>query len=358
MKTTPIEEQALSKVFLTGANGHIGANIARELLKRNHQVVAFVRQTSNLRGLDGLNVELRYGDILDQNSVAAGAQGCDAIIHTAAVYRMWAKDDQKEIIDPTIRGAQAIFDAAHANGIKRLVYTSSSAAIGGARTAGEVRTERNWNDSAQHPYYIAKTRSERLAHQLADQYGIELIAVNPTTVMGPFDFNLTPSNVLLKSHLNGEGLLYDGNMAIVHVNDVARLHVDALSKGTPGQRYIANGHTITLKTFGQYLERLFGVKSNWLKIPRPVGNMLGYVQYAMARITGKPPIYDHRSFHDFVSAYGNFDNARSIATFGIEYASVETILADTAAWLIHLGEVQENVAERLRADYPRLPEWA
>ena len=80
------------KILLTGANGHLGSNIARSLLKRQYDVIAFVRETSDLRGLEGLDLTYTFGDVLDQASFKKAAKGCDVIIHTAAVYKWWMKD--------------------------------------------------------------------------------------------------------------------------------------------------------------------------------------------------------------------------------------------------------------------------
>ena len=105
----------MGTVFLTGANGHIGANVARELLRRGHRVVGYVRPTSDLRGLEGLEIDLRKGDIQDADQVTRAAEGCDAIIHTAAVYIMWAPTDEA-VTAPGIRGTENVLRAAREHG--------------------------------------------------------------------------------------------------------------------------------------------------------------------------------------------------------------------------------------------------
>ena len=95
----------MTHVLVTGANGHIGANLVRSLLKKGHMVTPFVRHTSDLRGLDGLEIPCVYGDVMDADSLIAAAEGCDVIIHCAAVYRTWAKNPD-EIMQPAVVGTR------------------------------------------------------------------------------------------------------------------------------------------------------------------------------------------------------------------------------------------------------------
>src|SRR3990167_3090175 len=99
------------KVLVTGANGHIGANVCRELLQQGHEVRAFVRKTADMHGLQGLNIEIAYGDVMDASSLNVAAQGCDAIIHLAAVYKTIAKTPE-EIVAPAVEGSKNVFAAA------------------------------------------------------------------------------------------------------------------------------------------------------------------------------------------------------------------------------------------------------
>jgi dihydroflavonol-4-reductase len=105
----------VTRILVTGANGHLGANIIRSLLKRGYEVVPFVRPSSDLRGLAPLNLTYAFGDVMDESSLLSAADGCDVIIHTAAVFRFWA-EDPADIMQPALEGTRNIFNAAQKNG--------------------------------------------------------------------------------------------------------------------------------------------------------------------------------------------------------------------------------------------------
>ncbi len=346
----------MTTVFLTGANGHIGANTARELLKRGHRVVGYVRETSDLRGLHGLEIELRRGDIMDADQVIQAAEGCDAIIHTAAVYSLWEASDETVSL-PCMRGTETIFQAARAHGIRRVVYTSSAVAVGWSRDPNEVRDETDWNDDPKMVYYAAKTDSERLAHRLASESAFELIILNPSVVVGPYDYKPTPSNRMFQIALNGTAPWWDAISGLVHVDDVARLHADALTKGEPGERYLAAGTSIHLRKLAAMIREMFGIRVPVLGLPRPIGIGVGKVLGAISKGTGKPPLFDDRVFDEVMSMNGVFDNSKSRRAFGIDYKPIETMVADAAAWLAFAGMLKPAAAEKVRAKYPPKPEW-
>ena len=146
-----------SRILVTGANGHLGANTIRALLKKNYEVNAFVRNNSDLRGLVGLPVTYFFGDIKDGEALTTAATGCEAVIHHAAVYKIWAKTPE-EVMEPAIEGTKNIFKAAAKVGIKRLVYTSSTYSIGTSKDPNQSLTENDWTVQDNVPYGIAKAK--------------------------------------------------------------------------------------------------------------------------------------------------------------------------------------------------------
>ena len=198
----------MAKVLITGANGHVGAHTVRAVLDQGHKARSFVRTTSDLRGLEGVDTEIVYGDVLDRESLLKAADGCDVIVHTAAVYKTWV-DDPQEILQPAVEGTRNAFEAAKEVGCKRIVYTSSIAAIGNSGSFSDMRTSDDWvpEDRIHTPYARAKRDSERIAWELSEEYDIPLIVINPSGVVGSLDYRITPSTRFILQLL-GTDILY------------------------------------------------------------------------------------------------------------------------------------------------------
>jgi len=339
------------KVLVTGANGHIGANVVRELLSRGHEVRAFVRESANLRGLEGLELERYYGDVMDLDSLIPAAQGCDKVIHLAAVYKTIA-DTPEEIVEPAVVGSRNIFEAAKAAGINRIVYTSSIASIGFGDSPDHMRTNQDWNDDAQNPYYLAKTESERVAQQLSREYDIELIVICPAIVLGAFDYRITPSNQLVMDWVNGLGQTYQGGLNLVDVRDVARAHVEALSKGENRGRYIVGGDNIEVKQIGRLLKELVGVKPMHLPTPRSVTLVFAAIIEKLSRLFGVRPLFTRDLVYEVVGRYGFYDCSITYQTFGFKPHSANEALVSALTWLAAQHKIKPKVAKRVEALAP------
>jgi len=344
------------RVLVTGANGHLGANTVRSLLQFGYEVVPFVRTTSNLRGIEKLGLPCRYGDVLDEVSLCEAAAGCDAIIHHATVYRLWARDTS-EILQPALEGTKNIFKAARDNGVRRMVYTSSIAACGYSRDPSGLRNESDWNGAAKSPYNRAKTRSEQEAVRLSEAYGVPTIRLCPALVLGPYDYGMTPSTKIIRDFINRTGTTYEAGMNFVHVSDVAKAHALALEKGEPGERYIVGGDNVHLKDISSRITALTGVKPGHLGFKGPVAEAIGMLAGGAARLTGKEPPFTREIVQDLVGWYAYFDCGKAEKTFGFKPRGIEAVLTDTIRWLLFLGKLDARVAERTGPRFPPDPGW-
>jgi dihydroflavonol-4-reductase len=295
-------------VLLTGASGNLGYATVRELEKAGHTVVALVRPSSNVAGLQGTGATLAYGDVLDKAAVLSAARGCDAIIHQAAVFST-GTDHPDAIIRPAVEGARNVLEAAKACGIQRVVYTSSIIAIG-MSTDPEVRLDGStWNTATALPYAEAKTRSEQIAHDIARELGIELMVFCPGGIMGPGDYRVTPTHGLVLALLTGTMPLRHGGLNPVSVFDVANLHVQALTRGVPFKRYVAASHdNITYAQMFDLLQTLVGKP-----LPTPPAGEAG------------PALY---SYYDITETCKDFDYSPK---------SASDVLQSTVAWFTATG---------------------
>ncbi|RMF18654.1 MAG: NAD-dependent epimerase/dehydratase family protein [Gammaproteobacteria bacterium] len=339
------------RVLVTGANGHIGAHVVRQLIVEGHEVVAFVRPRADLRGLEGLNVTFVRGDVMNAQAVLKAAEGCDAIIHLAAVYKTIARTAE-EIVEPAVKGAENIFSAAHAHGIKRVVYTSSVASIGFSWSPDQMRTADDWNEDAKNPYYLAKTLSEKRAQALARDYGIHLVVICPALVIGPLDYRVTPSNQLVRDWLNGTGQTYPGGLNMVDVEDVARAHVHALTRGESGRRYIVGADNLPVREIGRMIARLTGIKPLHLPFNRGVTLAVARVVGGLCRLLGLTPPFTYDLVYEVAGRYAYYDTTEARQVLDISPRPTEEALVRAIHWLKDQGQLKPRVARRIEETLP------
>jgi dihydroflavonol-4-reductase len=345
----------MKPILVTGANGHIGAHVVRSLLNRGFPVRAFVRPSADLRSLHGLDVEYAHGDIRDAASVQAACQGCQAAVHTAAVYKTWAKNPE-DIIQPALEGTRHMLEAARDSRLERVVYTSSIAAIGFSLRPDQPLSEADWQQSPSSPYPLAKTRSEQEAVRLSEQYGVPLVRICPTLVVGPLDYRITPSMSFIAEMVN-TGMFFEGGQNLVDVREVGELHALALEKGEPGGRYLSAGCNLHQRDYADIFARMTGLTPKFYPNSRPLILLLSWLMEKADTLAGKEPALVYSEAEASIKRYAYVDNSLTLHTFGSAPRPAEDTLRDSVRWLAHLGKITRPIppymAENLQPD----PAW-
>jgi dihydroflavonol-4-reductase len=334
-------------VLVTGANGHIGCHVVRDLLQHGYRVRALVRPNADLRGLDGVSgYETAHGDVQNADSLLKAAEGVDAIIHLAAVYKINARNAD-EIVKPAVEGTQHILAAAKAHGIQRVVYTSSIAAVGFSDSPEKPRGQNDWNEDAKDAYNFAKTVSEREAQKLAKEYGIHLVVICPAVVTGARDYKMTPSNALIRDLANFKAPTYPGGTNFVDVEDVARAHVLALDKGEAGGRYIIGSENVSLQQVGGIIHSITGKKPLYFPIARwwllPIMKVLD----GIAKKLGFSLPFSYEILHDFLQRWAYFDTRPAQQTFGLQAMPTAEAVKRSLQWLKSQNQLRASVSEKL-----------
>jgi dihydroflavonol-4-reductase len=278
------------KIFLTGATGFVGYHVARALAAEGAQLRLLVRKTSNLTNIEGIDAETHVGDLERPETLRSALEGCDAVMHVAADYRFWIPDPEA-MYRANVDGTRELLKMAREAGVPRFVYTSSVATMH-FRTDGIVINEDtpvSLADMVGH-YKRSKFVAEQQAIAAA-QDGQQVIILNPTTPIGPRDSKPTPTGRIFVDFLNGRFPAYvDTGLNLVDVNEVARAHVQALTKGTPGHRYILGGENLTLKQILDKMAAITGLPSPRVKIPFAVAATYAFFEeWITGRIRGKEP---------------------------------------------------------------------
>jgi dihydroflavonol-4-reductase len=345
----------MAKALVTGANGHLGCNLVRDLLEHGYEVVPFVRARSNVAGLEGLGLSFARGDVLDAASVERAMEGCDVVFHAAAPYLVWAKDPA-QIIEPTVRGTENVLRAAKARGVRRVVVTSSCNAVGFTKDTNKLLDETSWNDHTKSPYVHAKNEQERCAWKLAGELGLALVTVLPTAVLGRFDYRKTPTTAPFVDALAHKGPV-PFPMNLVDVRDVARAHVLAAEKGEPGERYLAGGDNVEAATLADLIEKHTG-KRPALGLPPPwLLHAVAFFSEVASSLSGKPPLITRDVLADVEGRAPLFDCRKEHEKLGLEPRSAETVVVETLRWALFMGWIPEKIAAPLRTKNPPDPGW-
>ena len=272
------------KVFLTGATGFVGSHVARSYVAAGADLRLLTRATSKLAAIEGLAAEVVVGDLRQPEGLRSALRGCDALVHVAADYRLWVRDPQ-EMYEANVDGTRELLRIAREEGVGKVVYTSSVATMGfkGDGTIVDETTPVELADMIG-PYKRSKFMAEQEAIAAA-RAGQHVIILNPTTPIGPGDAKPTPTGRIIVDFLNKKFPAYvDTGLNLVDVAEVARMHVVALVRGMPGERYILGGENLTLKQILDRMSAITGLPSPTMKVPHAVAMAFAFFDET---ITGK-----------------------------------------------------------------------
>lgn len=319
------------KAFVTGATGFIGASIVRELLKDGHQVKVLVRNGSDTTNLNGLKVEVMQGDLHDQHHLEQGMTGHDWLFHAAADYRLWCPKPEA-MYHANVNGTCTILQAALEAGVKRVVYTSSVGTLGnpGDGTPGTEETPVSLHDMVGH-YKKSKFLAEEKAEKFVDK-GLDLIIVNPSTPVGPFDIKPTPTGKIIVDFLNRKMPAYlDTGLNLIAVEDCARGHLLAAEKGRTGQKYILGNRNLTLREIFVLLEQLTNLSAPKVRLPYTPILLAAYLNEALSRLTGKEPLIPLAGVQ-MAKKFMFFDASKAVRELGLPQTPVEEALQRAIDW--------------------------
>ena len=278
------------KVFVTGATGFVGHHVAKALAGEGAELRILVRKTSNLKNLEGIGGDLAVGDLSQPESYGPAVRGCEAVVHVAADYRLWIRDPQA-MYRANVEGTRELLRLAREAGVARVVYTSSVATMHFRRDGIVVNedTPVSLADMVGH-YKRSKFLAERAAIA-ASEDGQHVVILNPTTPVGPNDAKPTPTGRIFVDFLNRKFPAYvDTGLNLVDVAEVARTHVCALARGSPGRRYILGGENLTLKQILDKMAAITGIPSPTVKIPFAVAATYAFFEELVTgRIRGREP---------------------------------------------------------------------
>jgi len=333
----------MKPTLVTGANGHVGNNLCRQLVARGERVRAMIRASAEPAPLAGVDVEIVRGDIMDPAGTAAAMDGCGRVYHTAAGFLMWSKDPERDIIRPSVDGTRHVVEAAARAGVEKLVYTSSSGTIGHADSPAA-----RWDETRPYPephthYLRGKIAAEKEALAVAKRTGLSLVSIHPGLILGPRFWKPSESVAQIIQFVNqGAPVYFDGGFSVVDVEDVARGAILAMEKGRSGERYILAGENITVKQLFDTMAELTGLKAPTVKLPIPVLRTMAALLELVSRLTGARPMIDRSQVDEFAGKFAYFDSGKAERELGYTYLPAREVVRRTVAWVVERGFVAEK----------------
>jgi dihydroflavonol-4-reductase len=230
------------------------------------------------------------GDLLQVDALRSALDGCDAVMHVAADYRLWVTDPEK-MHATNVTGTRELLRLAREQGVARVVYTSSVATMGffsDGRLCDEATpvSLANMIGHYKHSKYLAEQEAVAAARA-----GQQVIILNPTTPIGSGDIKPTPTGRIIVDFLKRKFPAYmDTGLNLVDVDEVARTHVKALTAGQSGERYILGGENLTLKQLLDKMSAITGLPSPTMRVPHSVAMMFAlWDQTFTGKLLGREP---------------------------------------------------------------------
>jgi dihydroflavonol-4-reductase len=253
------------KTLVTGGNGFLGSAVVRLLAQRGDELRLTRRRRSRLDNLKDLEHESVQCDVLDRPAVRRALKGVDRVFHVAGLVSMRPEDSER-LFEVNVNGTRTVLEECLRAGVERVVYTSSVGAIGPAPEGGA--TDERQVFTAGHlgiPYINSKHEAEGEAYHLAAR-GLPVVVVNPAYVFGRGDVYGRATSIVRRFMLGRIPAYVPGALNVVDVQDVARGHLLADERGTPGERYILGNRNYTLDRLFADLSRMSGAEPPALRL--------------------------------------------------------------------------------------------
>jgi dihydroflavonol-4-reductase len=325
----------VARIFVTGASGFIGGALAARLLERGDEVVGLARSDQAAAVVASRGAEVARGDLLDEDSLAAGMEGCAFAYHVAGV-NTHCPADPAMLLKVNVGGTEAMVRAAARARIPRMVFTSSAAAVGEApATVGrEDTTHRGWYLSV---YDRSKHLGEQAAFRAGQRLGVELVALNPSSVQGPG--RSSGNGKLIIDYLNGRLRVFvDTYVSVVDIADTVEAHLLAAARGRSGQRYVLNGATIPSAEALRIVSELSGVSEPVRMVPPALARAAAALAERLARARGRTPSLCRARVRTILHGH-RYDGSLATRELGLSYTPVAETFRRTIEWAVAAGLV-------------------
>ncbi|KAJ0254670.1 Anthocyanidin reductase [Hirschfeldia incana] len=285
MTTITDQTTGTKKACVIGGTGNLASILIDHLLRSGYEVNTTVRDPENVKKMATLRLLQEHGnlnifkaDLTDEGSFNSPVSGCEYVFHVATPISFTSQDPERDMINPAIQGVMNVLKSClNSNSVKRVIYTSSAAAVSINNLSGPglVMTEENWSDidflRKEKPfnwgYPISKVLAEKAAYQFAEENQIDLVTVVPALIAGNSLLDDPPSSLSLSMSLITRNEMHltalkemqklSGSISFIHVEDLARAHLFLAEKETASGRYICCSHNTNIPEIANFLSQKY-----------------------------------------------------------------------------------------------------
>jgi dihydroflavonol-4-reductase len=316
------------KVAVTGASGHIGNCLVRELKKQGASVKILIHNFRN--DSDEIGVEIIRGNLLEAESLNYLCEGVDVVFHLAAQIDIGNKSPAK-IYETNVTGTKNILKAANKQKVKKFVHFSSIHAFQTKPLDMVLDEDRSKVESKEIIYEYSKAEGEREVKKAVEE-GLNAVILNPTAVIGPFDFRGSLlGQALLKIYQNKLPFLVAGGYNWVDVRDVVAASLQAIEWGRNGENYILSGKYCSLRDLSVMISKISGCKIPMI-IPVALAQLACPFFKLYSSISNKEPLYTYQSLNILINSPTNISSAKAIKELSYKPRPLEQTLIDTFDW--------------------------
>ena len=328
------------KVLVTGGTGFLGANLVHHLVARGDPVRVLKRRRTPPDILKGLPVEFVEGDVTDPESLRRASQGVEGVYHVAGLVSYWRprRAWQHRV---NVEGTRNVVEAALASGVRRLVHTSSIAAIGYSTDGRPCDEETEWNWGPQDIHFAwTKHLGEQEAWQAAAR-GLEVVVVNPGLIFGPRDTGWNAGRMFKLVEKRGTVFSPAGSTTTCDADDVCAGHLAAMERGQPGRRYILGGENVAYAELFRLVGEVMGKAVRVKMIPYWAAQTVAAVNYWKSLLTRREPALTPELLRLGRFAR-HYSSARAIRELGYPQTPLRATLEKTYRWYVENGYLESR----------------
>ncbi len=324
------------RVLLTGANGLLGSNIARHLLKRGIEVNAIVRPTSNLISLKGIDINLIEGNFLNSTDVRKALEGCEIVIHAASStsQKQGSYESHKAI---NVDGTDLLLELSLNAGVDRFIYVGSSNAFSPGTKENPGNEYSPFSDFQYCSNYMrSKYEAQQHVLQFYKNYNFPVVVVNPTFMLGKYDSKPSSGQILLMSYRRRFMPVPVGGKNFIHVEDVATAIVNSIEKGELGECYLLGNENLYLSSFYDKMKSVCGYPQHQIKLPSISLKLAGYGADIWSKMTGKHSDFNSVNAKLLSSEYF-YSSEKAVRKLDLPQTPIEIAIEDALEWFAESG---------------------